>query len=75
MEIADFVIHIHDELSTTARAALESEIGDREGVISAHFSHDHPHLLNIAYNPDATSSGVLLQHVSDHGVAAFKVGL
>lgn len=75
MEIADFVVHIHSELSATERATLESEIGERDGVVSAHFSHDHPHLLTIAYNPDAISSDTLLKQVNDHGVEAIKVGL
>lgn len=75
MEIADFVIHIHAELPATERAALESEIGAHDGVVSAHFSHDHPHLLTIAYNPDAVSSDTLLRQVNDRGLQATKVGL
>lgn len=75
MEIADFVIHVHTDLPAPERDKLAAEIGEQDGVVSAHFSPEHTHLLNVAYNPEATSSDALLKLVGERGGGAFKVGL
>lgn len=75
MEIADFVIHVKTELPAAEREQLAAEIGAREGVVSAHFSREHAHLLTIAYDPDVTSSAMLLNQVGERGGEVFKVGL
>ncbi len=75
MEIADFVIHVKAELAVTERDSLAAELADQAGVVSAHFSPGHAHLLNIAYDPRATSSAALLKQVGKRGGEAFKVGL
>lgn len=75
MEIADFVIHLQADLPAAERDKLAAELAEGRGVVSAHFSHEHPHLLNIAYNPDATNSTDLLKLVGARGGEAFKVGL
>jgi len=75
MDIADFLIHTQPELSPNERTHLESEIGGMDGVVSAHFSPRHPHMMEIAYNPDVVSSGAVLERVGRHGIAVTKVGL
>lgn len=75
MEIADFVIHVHSDLPAPERDKLAAEIGEHDGVVSAHFSREHSHLLNVAYNPDVTNSDALLKQVGERGGGAFKVGL
>lgn len=75
MSIVDFMIHLKTELPWFERIQLESEIGEMDGVMSAHFNSRHPRLMAVAYNPDVVSSGVVLQHVSQHGIPAQKVGL
>lgn len=75
MSIVDFMIHLKPELPPHERAQLESEISNMDGVMSAHFSSDHPHLMGIAYNPDVISSDVVLGCVSQHGIEAQKVGM
>lgn len=75
MSIVDFMIHLQQELPWTERSQLESEIGDMDGVMSAHFSPRHPHMMEVAYNPDVVSSNVVLERVSQRGIVAQKVGL
>lgn len=75
MSIVDFIIHLEPELSLDERDQLETEIGDMDGVMSAHFSPRHPHLMEVAYNPDVVTSSVVLGNVSQHGIVAQKIGL
>ena len=75
MSIVDFIIHTEPELPLSERFQLESEIGDMDGVMSAHFSPRHHHMMEVAYNPDVVSSGVVLGRVSRRGIVAQKVGL
>lgn len=75
MSIVDFMIHLKPELPLNERTRLESEIGGMDGVMSAHFSPRHPHMMEVAYNPEVISSGVVLAHVNRRGIAAEKVGL
>ena len=75
MSIVDFMIHLKPELPQNERTLLESEIGEMDGVLSAHFSPSHPHLMEVAYNPDVVSSAVVLDYVSQRGIVAEKVGL
>ena len=75
MDIADFLINVHPELPMNERTQLEDEIGHMEGVVSAHFSPGHPHMMTVAYNPDAVSSSKVMVQVGKHGIWASKVGL
>jgi len=75
MEIADFVIHVKAELPVGERDKLAAELAEHAGVVSAHFSREHAHLLNIAYDPDVTSSAALLNQIGERGGEAYKVGL
>lgn len=75
MSIVDFMIHLQPELPMNERTQLEYEIGDMDGVMSAHFTPRSPHIMEVAYNPDVVSSGVVLGRVSQRGIAAGKVGL
>jgi len=75
MDLADFLINVHPELPTDERTQLEDEIGHMEGVVSACFSPDHPHMMTVTYNPDAISSSKVMEQVGKHGIEASKVGL
>jgi hypothetical protein len=46
-----------------------------EGVVSACFSPEHPHMMTVTYNPDAVSSGAVLERIGLRGIEASKVGL
>lgn len=45
------------------------------GVVVATFSHGHPHMLTVAYDPEATHADELLQIVREWDQAATMVGL
>lgn len=75
MSIVDFMIHLKPELHLNERAELEAEIGDMNGVMSAHFSPGHPHLMEVAYDPDVVTSNTLMGRVSERGIEAHKIGL
>ncbi|HUX63975.1 hypothetical protein [Sulfuricella sp.] len=75
MSLADFLINVHPELPMDDRTQLEDEISHMEGVVSACFSPEHPHMMTVTYNPDAVSSGAVLEQVGKRGIEASKVGL
>lgn len=75
MDLADFLINVHPELPVNERTQLADEICDMEGVVSACFSPVHPHMMTITYNPDAVSSGSVLERIGLRGIEASKVGL
>ena len=75
MDMVDALIHVHPNLSTMEREKLEEELRALAGVISVHFSPGRPHLLIVAYYPQATSSTAILAHAGARGVEATKVGL
>lgn len=58
-----FMIHLQPERSFTERTPLEFEIGDMDGVMSAHFIPHFPHIMEVAYNPDVVSSGIVMGHL------------
>ena len=74
MDMADIVFNVHPDLSSKERARLEQSLRDYAGVISIHFSDEHPHLLKAVYDPDVTSSADLLVHIGERGVEAMKIG-
>ena len=75
MSIVDIMIHLKPELPLNERTQLESELGDMEGVMSAHFSPRHTHMLEVAYDPDVVTASVLMGRVGEHGIEAHKIGL
>lgn len=75
MDIADILIHVHPELSAVQRAKIEDELGERDGVVSVHFSPGHPHLLTVAYDPRTVTARQILDLVRRWDEAATMVGL
>ncbi|MBK5963973.1 hypothetical protein CCR95_07695 [Thiocystis minor] len=73
MQTTDIMIHIDETLDTVQQQALESRIRGLQGVIAPRFNK--PHLLLVAYNPDRTSSAVLLDAVKARGYTGRMVGL
>ena len=74
MNISDVMIHINENLSDEARTSLEEEMRLIEGVVAPRFSPDKHHLLMIAFNPEQTSSAVLLNKARAAGYTAQLVG-
>lgn len=75
MDMIDILINIHPDLSAGERTQLDDDLRSVDGVISVHFSAEHPHLMTLEYNPEKTSSDKLLRHVGERGVEASKIGL
>ncbi len=75
MDIVDIMFHVPADLSTTERANIERDIQGCDGVVSVHFNIEHPHMMEVAYNPQVIDSETLRRHVSERGLAVSKVGL
>jgi hypothetical protein len=73
--IADILFHIPANLPAGDRANIERDLQGCDGVISAHFSMRHPHMLEIAYNPEAVTTQTLRGHLAERGLAVSMAGL
>ena len=75
INIADITVHLHPESSCDDRDKVEEELRAQDGVISVHFNdEEHPHIMIVAYNPEAVSSDVLLESIKKCDAKAVKVG-
>jgi hypothetical protein len=75
INMVDVTIHIDESLDHDKRESLVERLRAHEGVISVGHRDEKPHLLVIEYNPDQTSSKVLLERVKSDGIHAELVGL
>lgn len=75
MDIADIMFHVPADLSVKDRADIERDIQGCDGVVSVHFSTQHPHMLEVAFNPQVIDTETLRKHVSERGLAVSKIGL
>ena len=74
MSISDIMIHINESLSSEARTTLEEAMRTIDGVVAPRFNAGKEHLLVIAFDPQKTSSAVLLKKARDTGLTAQLVG-
>ncbi|OOZ37061.1 hypothetical protein BOW51_04350 [Solemya velesiana gill symbiont] len=58
--IADVVIHIDQKLDPEQTDKLEQDFLERDGVISADFNPDNPHLVVLKFDPKVISSRDLI---------------
>jgi len=75
IQLADVIVHIDQTLERERRAEIEAQVRGIDGVVSVHNPDDKPHLAIIEYNPDKTSSAIILSTVTAQGVHAELVGL
>jgi hypothetical protein len=75
MNIADIMIHVHPELSEQQRKNTETLLSEQEGVVSVHFSPQHPQELTVAYDPSVISAEQVLTQVRRWDEAAVMAGL
>ena len=75
MDIADILFHVPADLSTKDRTDIERDIQGCDGVVSVHFSTQHQHMLEVAYNPQVIDTETLRKHVSERGLEVSKIGL
>jgi hypothetical protein len=75
VDIADILFHVPANLPAQDRANIERDIQGCDGVVSAHFSRVHAHLLEVAYDPRQIDSETLRRHVNERGLEVSKIGL
>jgi hypothetical protein len=75
IEMADILIHVPADISNDSRHKIEEDLQGCDGMISAHFSAAHEHMLKVVYDPAAIISETILKHVHDQGVKASMIGL
>lgn len=74
MSLSDILIHVNQDLSDEQRNTLEESMRQIHGVVAPRFNPGKDHLLLVAFNPEATSTGALLAKVQSFGYKAQLVG-
>jgi len=75
ISIADIVVHLHPDNAGECKDRIDEGLRSHDGVVSVHFNEeDHPHVLVVAYNPEATSSDELLAEIRKCDKDAVMVG-
>jgi hypothetical protein len=75
IDIVDVLFHVPADLPAIDRANIEQDLQGCDGVVSAHFSPGHPHMLEVAYNPQTVTSGTLRGHLTERGLSVGMAGL
>lgn len=75
IKLADVMIHIDAEINDKIRSQVEASLRGLVDVVSVSMPEDKPHLVIVEYNPDKTSSGVLLAAVREMAGHAELIGL
>ncbi len=75
IKLADVTIHIDGEVSDETRGKVEAALRGLEDVVSVHMPEDKRHLVVVEYNPDKTTSGVVLAAVREMAGHAELIGL
>ena len=75
IQLADVIVHIDETLPKDQREQIEQHLRELDGIVSVHNPDNKPHLSVVQYNPEVSSSGVILETVKGQGVHAELVGL
>ena len=75
MSLSDFVIHIDESLDEVEINEAENVTGACAGVVSAHISNHHRHLMLVAYDPSLGFSSHILGAVRSLGLHGQLIGL
>lgn len=75
ISIADFMIHVEEDLPVDRLYVLEEQLRDDPCVVSARVSSRNSHLMMVAYNPMCTTASRIVSHVEGEGIHARAVGL
>lgn len=73
--IADFLLHIHEELSPDEQCALEDFVRHQPCVVSAGISQKDPHLMAVAYDSECGTAHSILARVRERVTGAEMIGL
>ena len=63
IDIADIIIHVHQDLLSEQLERIEKEVSVLEGVTSVKFSHEIRHRLTVVYDPLVITSNRILSLV------------
>jgi hypothetical protein len=74
-QIADITMHIDENTSHEDRERLRDELLDLDGVMAAAYQDEKPHLMVMAYDPDAVKSSTFVKIAQEQGLHAELVGL
>jgi hypothetical protein len=75
INIADILFHIPANLETQERNHIEQDLQGCDGVISAHFVPERPHMLEVAYDPMTITTSTLREHLNERGLKVSMAGL
>jgi hypothetical protein len=75
IHIVDVLFHVSADLPPGDRGNIERDLQGCDGVLSAHFIPDHPHMLEVAYDPKTVTSATLREHLTERGLAVGMAGL
>ncbi len=75
MNRCDLVVHVDETLQQAQQEMLEARLQDLPGVVDAHFSHKHPHLMTVAYDCERMEAGSILGRITEQGWHAQTLGM
>jgi len=75
IQIVDVLIHVPADLAIGERVSIERDLQGCDGIVSAHFVRDQPHMLEVAYNPATVSTALLREHLADRGLRVSLAGM
>jgi hypothetical protein len=75
IQIADVLFNVPADLPVKDRNNIERDLQGCDGVLSAHFIPAHPHMLEVAYNPETVTTETLRGHLVERGLTVSKAGL
>ncbi len=75
IDLPDVLVHLDETLDHDHLAAIETNLRQDPGVVSVAFHDERPHMMVVAYDPQATTEGAILERVTAEGVHAELAGL
>ena len=73
--IVDIEVHVDETLNEGSKADLVEYIHHLDGVVSAGFSLEKPHLMFVGYDSDVLHAKDILNRVQQKGIHAELIGL
>ena len=74
-KLADIMFHIDETLDHNALQEIRDAVIGRDGVGSASFHDERPHMMIVMYDPGQVNSRSLLETVQGKDVRAQIIGL
>ena len=74
MHKVEIVVHVDDVLGKDQQAELIDDLQKHSGVVEAHFTPGHAHLLVIDYDSDELSAQDVLENVKRDHLRAELIG-